>query len=202
MTAAITTLLTTIKAGRTWREVVEIIARCGGVEKSPSWWLQIENGTKPPRREDANAVRACFPGWPIEPPTAGELVGALGVINAVVASQNPDTALLIETDGANIAKVLVQVAGGYLPHAPQCLVTAGNIVQVKPRDRKSIPVDSLADLAKLPLSAFHTIRGKTGNLAAIAAAAERAAVAYSTPVTEVDVAHWPGALGDSSLWTF
>ena len=168
------TYLTALKENRTWRDVATLIARCGGVQKSASWWMQVAAGEKTAHRADDNAVRRCFPGWPDLPPTAPELVDALGVLNAVVADPQPDTALLVQVGAAQVQKIVIQ-AGNLPPTSPpSCLVTAGNIAVAR-RKRASRPL--IPYLSEMDVSGLETNRGQSGNLAAIAAAAARAAQA-------------------------
>jgi hypothetical protein len=167
-------LLATIKEGRNWREVAALLAHIGGVHKSPAWWLQIARGDKKPHREDENAVRRCFPGWPDLPPTADELIDAFGVEMAIIADPEPDAALLVKTDGAYIAQIVMKASESEPQIVASRLVTAGNIHVAKRRQRSAVTINYMDDLAALPDSAFSTHRGKTGNLAAIADAARSA----------------------------
>ena len=172
-------LLEKLKDGNTWREVAQLIARVGGVRKSDAWWLQVARGDKAPRREDINAVRRCFPGWPDLPPTAGELAAEYGVERAVLAAEHPDTALLVEIGDVPVRHVVIESGDENSPVyvATSRLATVASKPQAQRKRRKGISGDTMADLALLPTSAFSTQYGKTGNLAAIAAAAERAAEA-------------------------
>jgi hypothetical protein len=151
------------------------------VNKSGAWWLQVTRGNKSPGREDINAVRRCFPGWPDLPPTAGELTAEYGVKRAVLASEHPDTALLVEIGDVPVGHVVIESGDENSPVyvATSRLVTFGNKPLAPRKRRARTHGDTMADLALLPPSAFSTQYGKTGNLAAIAAAAQRAAEALA-----------------------
>ena len=187
-------LLRTLKAGRTWREVAAILAGIGGVTKSPSWWLLVARGDKAATRQDANAIRACFPGWPDIPPSAGEALGLYGIERAVIAAADPDTAVLLQTDGAHIVTVLAKVSATQPPGGATSLVTLGNIAQVKRRDRKPIHALSFSNLdAESP----KTNRRKTGDLTRISRAIQRARAAFDYVPNADEVAAWMATLNQT-----
>jgi len=171
-------LIEQLKEGRTWREVAQLIARISGVRKSDAWWLQVARGDKSPRREDINAVRRCFPGWPDLPPTAGELAAEYGVERAVLAAEHPDTALLVEIGDVPVRHVVIESGDENSPVyvATSRLATVGSKPQAKRTRANPSVIVTMEKIALLPPSAFSTVRGKTGNLAAIAEAARAAAV--------------------------
>ena len=167
--------LAALKAGRNWRQVAAIIARCSGVSKSDVWWLRLARGDKRPGREDENAVRSCFPGWPMLPPSADELADVLGVETAYIADDDPDAALFVRLDGKHISQVVMKASADESPVIATRLATSGSISVVNRKRHEGQSINYMDDLAKLPPSAFATNKGKTGNLAAIQAAAKRAA---------------------------
>jgi len=185
-------LLRTLYASAgSWRAVAAIITRIGGVSKSDVWWLQLAAEKKTPTRHDVNAVRACFPGWPVVPPSAVEVVGALNILDAVIADKNPDTAVLLRTGGAHIVKVLAKVSATRPTDGATSLATFGSIAQVKRRDRKLIHALSFSNLgAESP----KTERGKSGDLTRISSAVQRARAAFDYVPDADEVAAWMATL--------
>ena len=173
-----------------WRAVAAIIAKCSGVRKSASWWLQIARGDKQSRREDVNAVRRCFPGWPDLLPTADELVDDFGVETAIVVDDDPDAALFVNRQGLHISQIVMKASESEPQTVASRLVTAGNIHVAKRRRRGSVALNYMDDFDTLPASAFSTHYGKTGNLAAIADAARRAREAQDKGNVEQDLQLW------------
>ena len=179
--------LAALKASRNWRQVAAIISRCGGVSKSASWWLQIAAGNKRARREDINAVRACFPGLELIPPSADELLDAYGVERAIVADENPDAALLVKTGGANVTRVTVNITDNPVYGSTKSFVTVGN---KRENRRPSASLCFMSDFASIASDSLSTQKGKTGNLAIISAAVLAARQALDATPTEAEVAGW------------
>ena len=112
-------------------------------------------------------------------PTAGELVSALGVLNAVVASPDPDTALLVAVGETNVAQIVIHASDLPVSVVATRFVTVGNKHGAKRASRKGLVIDYLSDLAKMTPESFATKRGQTGNLTAIAMAAQQAMAALA-----------------------
>jgi len=189
-------LLRTLKDGRTWREVASLLAHIGGVNKSASWWLQLARSEKSPHREDENAVRRCFPGWPDVPPSAGELVDALDIINGIVAGDKPDTALLVHTGGAHVAQIVIRASDLPVTIPTTRLVTGANITVVKRRDRQPIHVFRLSTM---DAQGLETIRGKSGDLTRISDAASLARATLDYVPTASECAAWLAALNQMEV---
>ena len=169
---------------RTWRQVAALLATIGGVSKSPSWWLQLASEERAPRREDENAVRRCFPGLPEVPPSAVEIVGALDILAAVVADDDPDTALLVHTGGANISQIVIKASGSVVGQPATRLVSNANIHVVKNAAHKPVVAPSFSN---------QDFSGLETN-PRISDAARIARIALDTVPTAEDVAAWMAAL--------
>jgi hypothetical protein len=184
-------LLRIYSALHNWRAVAELLSNIYRADKSFSWWAQVADGRKTPTHQDINAIRACFPGMPEIPLGAGELCGAYGITRAVVAAQNPDTAVLCQAGNEPIGNVVLETATVQPRIAASRLVTSVTKAQAKRGKHQGIHGLFLSNLSPKGLE---TIHGKTGNLEAIAAAAQQARDALDAPLTDDDVGRWLAAL--------
>lgn len=160
-------LLNALKDGRTWGQVADLLG-----EYSPAMWMLIATGKRHATLKQVNIVRAACGLLPLTQ-TPAEVVAASGVDRVIPLSKQPNTALLVAVAG-DVVKVNLKTGILRDDVAPSVSVTACNSHQERRGGHQGSSVPYMADLMKLPQSAFVTIRGKTGNLAAIAAAAERA----------------------------
>jgi len=173
-------LLHDLKRGRTWRDVAEIIARCSGVKKSDVWYLRLMRGDKQPLREDINAVAACYPGQPILPPTATELVDTYEVKRTIIASADPDAVLFFEAGEIPIRRVVLEEGDADGEIVTSRLATKGSRVYVQRKRQQESVLSYMSDLASMPSNSFATQKGKTGNLERISRAAADALRAYDS----------------------
>jgi 5-methylcytosine-specific restriction endonuclease McrA len=95
------------KVGR-WRKVAKCIETCSGVKMSAAMWWSLVAGTKPFSRETQNAVRSCFPGWPSALLNPVDLVERYSLHNAVIAENDPNTAILIRLEDKNVTGIMIQ----------------------------------------------------------------------------------------------
>jgi hypothetical protein len=161
-------LLNDLKTGRTWEQVAALLG-----EYSPAMWMLIAAGRRHATLRQVNLVRAVYELPPLTQSPA-EVVAASGVDRVIPLSKQPNTALLVAVAG-DVVKVSLKTGfllGGV---APSLSITACNVNQDKRPRRLGSSVPYMADLAILPPAAFATVRGKTGNLSTIAAAASLAA---------------------------
>ena len=162
-------LLERLKDGNTWREVADVL----GGQYSGAFWRLVAIGERHATTEQANIVRAHFGLDPIAE-TPAETVTAAGVDRVVKVSKRPNTAILAAVSG-DVIEVDIKAGKLAVGESPSCSVTLRYSDSTQRKRRARTHGDTMADLALLPPSAFSTVRGKTGNLAAIAAAAQRAA---------------------------
>lgn len=165
-------LLHDLKRGRTWRDVAEYL----GGQYTGAFWRLIATGERHATLEQTNLVRAAY-GLPALTQSPAEAVKAAGVDRVVYCSKRPNTAILAAVSGG-IAHVTIRT-GAESDDASRIPVTLSYSHATPRAARLGSSVPSMSELAKMPQSAFATIRGKTGNLAAIAEAASRAAEAMA-----------------------
>jgi hypothetical protein len=171
-------LLNRIKAGRTWQQVGE---RLGG-RYSGAFWRLIARGERHATLEQINIVRVACGLEPLAQSPA-QAVEEAGIDRVVRCSKRPNTAILAAISGG-VYHVTIRTGEPQAEVAATIPLTLSYSHAMQRGNRQGNSVPSMSDLAKMPVSAFRTIRGKTGNLAAIAAAAQRASEAFSTYVYE------------------
>jgi len=164
-------LLNRLKEGRNWVQVATLLG-----EYSPAMWMLIAAGKRHATLKQTNLVRAAC-GLPPLTQTPAEAVAASGVDRVIPLSKQPNTALLVAVSG-DVVKVNLKTGVLADGQAVGVSCTACNEAQAKRGKRQDSSVPFMSELAKLPVSAFATQRGKTGHLATITAAAQRARAAW------------------------
>lgn len=161
------TLLESLKAGRNWEQVAELLG-----EYSPAMWMLIAKGQRHATLKQVNLVRRACGLSPLTK-TPIEIIEESGVDRVIPLSRQPNTALLVAISG-DVVRVNLRTGVLSDDEVPSVSITACNTSQEKRARRLDSSVPYMSDLAQMPPSAFATVRGKTGNLAAITAAAQRA----------------------------
>ena len=162
-------LLSILKEDRTWREVGALL----GGEYSGAFWRFIAIGQRHATVDQENVVRSYLGIELLEESPAG-IIERSGVDRVVQVSKRPNTAILVAVSG-DVCRVTIKA--GELPAgvSPACSVTLG----YRHQEARNRPRGSrLSFISKIDVSGLETVRGKSGNLAAISAAAMLAAQAY------------------------
>ena len=105
-------LLQLYAALHNWQAVADLIERLGHVARSKAWWSQCERGDKALTREHRNAILLCFPWSECIERTVEEKFNQFDILDVIPADENPDTALLVRTEGAPIAKATLRMGDG------------------------------------------------------------------------------------------
>jgi len=162
-------LLTLYTEVQSWRKVA---ARLG--KFSDAYWSLLAAGRREWSLEHRNLVRAAF-GLPLLDPPASEIIAQEDIERVFKLTEKPDAAALFSIGDATLVSARFQVDPDGFRDDASFDATHCSIVKAKRTRANPSVIVTMEKIALLPPSAFSTRRGKTGNLAAIAAAAQRAA---------------------------
>ena len=160
-------LLATLKRGRTWEQVAELLGAY-----SPAMWMLIAKGKRHATLEQVNLVRRVH-GLPPLTKTPTEIVAESGVDRVIPLSRQPNTALLVALAG-DLVRASLKTGVLSDDQAPSVSITACNTNQGRRARHRGSRLFTMSEIAALPPETLKTHYGKTGNLAAIAAAASEA----------------------------
>ena len=163
-------LLRSLKDGRTWREVAALLDNI----YTGAFLRLVLLGERHAPLDLVNAVRARFDLEPLTE-TPADVVASSGVDRVVQVSKRPNTAILAAVSG-DVCRVTIKT--GELPDgvSPSVSVTLGYVAS---KQRKARYGSGVLLLSEMDAQGLETVRGKSGNLAAIAAAASLAAQALN-----------------------
>jgi hypothetical protein len=102
-------LVLALKDGHTWEQVAETLAARGAGCTKATWW-KIANGQQAATLEQVNAVRAASGLAPAPTPPAEVVRRSKSVKRVMVASEDPDTALLINVRGKMPRSITVRLS--------------------------------------------------------------------------------------------
>ena len=161
-------LLATLKRGRTWEQVAELLGAY-----SPAMWMLIAKGKRHATLEQVNLVRRVHELPPLTK-TPTEIIEESGVDRVIPLSRQPNTALLVALAGD---LVRASLKTGVLPddESPSISITACNTNHGRRKRHRGSRLFTMSDIAALPPKSLKTVRGNTGNIAAIREAARLAA---------------------------
>ena len=160
-------LLATLKRERTWEQVAELLGQYSG-----AFWRLVYLKQRHATVEQENIVRrAC--GLPEIEQSPAEAVAASGVDRVLHCSPRPNTALLVAAPG-DVTRVTLGI-GAKDDVATRIPVTLSYSNSAKRKRHRGSRLFTMSDIAALSPESLKTVRGKTGNIAAIREAARLAA---------------------------
>ena len=174
-------LLNRVKEGRTWEQVAERLGKYSG-----AFWRLLANGQRHATLEQTNIVRIACGLAPLEQ-SPSEAVAEAGVDRVLYCSKRPNTAILAAISG-EVCHVTIRAGKSQAGDSTTIPITLSYSHGEQRGKRQDSSVPFMSELAKMGQSAFATQRGKTGHLATIADAAQRARAAWDA-VPE-DTAGW------------
>ena len=170
-------LLRTLKDGRTWQQVSDVL----GNIYSGAFLRLVLLGERHAPLNLVNTVRAHFNLEPLTE-TPADAVAASGVDRVVKLSKRPNTAFLAAVSG-DVCRVIIKTGELPVGDAPSVSVTLG---YVAPERRKGRHGRKILLLSELDAHGLETVRGKSGNLAAITATGGRAALVCEPSLLEFE----------------
>ena len=171
-------LLRTLYASAgSWQGVADLLGKY-----DRAMWAKIANGKRPATFEQRNLVLKAAV-LPEETHTPLQVVAQSNVQTVFVLSDQANAAALFTMGGGDLVRARFEVGELEDGEAASVLVTTCHKAQERRRHRRG---SSILRLSELDAHGLETVRGKSGNLAAITATGGRAALVCEPSLLEFE----------------